>query len=678
MKKFLTFALMFVSVIALADAPLIFNGRFAKFLVPDGWQMPVSGRKFIDMTTDPTSGSGYSAASGSIGVSASSVGILWLKTGSADTAWTNVLSAISGWSVTGNAGLSAASNFLGTTDAVDLIFKANNAEVMRLTSAGEIDTNISQGYAQFNSTGGLTNFSGVSGSIMLAGSAGEPVTDSTKLWYNNNTDQLVVGAGSATSNYRLMVKQADANFGSGFAIQDATTYGSNTWEQVVSGGFLYTRNPGASLGTWTLDNVGRAGVNTQSPGAGLHVRNEASRTGDATFRTQAVASQTGDLIQGSNSGGSRLFSFDVLGNLNVPGLAATGSIYLTGSVQMSALTPSMPLVLNGSNVIATDHISLASQVSGSLPVANGGTNSIASLNNNRIMQSSGGAIVEASAITASRALVSDTNGIPTGSAVTQTELEYLFGVTGSVQTQLGLKQPLDSTLTSLAAYNTNGILTQTSADTFTGRTLVTASNRIAITNGDGVSGNPTFDVNEANIAITSLSGTLGVSKGGTGLTSTPSNGQIPIGNGTGFSLANITAGDNVTITNGSGTITVSASTGSSGGGMYLLIFGGSGTWPGSPSNCTADPCTIYHESGPTADWVSSVQRVSSAIFNVNIQSGIFSGADYVCSAIATDWGGINTAWVGMQAASPSATQMPIECRDSGGGTDCIVLLMCTD
>lgn len=54
---------------------------------------------------------------------------------------------------------------------------------------------------------------------------------------------------------------------------------------------------------------------------------------------------------------------------------------------------------------------------------------------------------------------------------------------------LASKQPLDGTLTSLAAYNTNGLLTQTSADTFTGRTI-TAGAGISVSNGDGVSGNP--------------------------------------------------------------------------------------------------------------------------------------------------------------------------------------------
>lgn len=79
------------------------------------------------------------------------------------------------------------------------------------------------------------------------------------------------------------------------------------------------------------------------------------------------------------------------------------------------------------------------------------------------------------------------------SGVSPTELGYLTGVTSPIQTQLTAKQNSDTTLTALAAYNTNGILTQTSADTFTGRTL-TAGAGITITNGNGVSGNPTVAV----------------------------------------------------------------------------------------------------------------------------------------------------------------------------------------
>ena len=96
------------------------------------------------------------------------------------------------------------------------------------------------------------------------------------------------------------------------------------------------------------------------------------------------------------------------------------------------------------------------------------------------------------------------------SAVTPTELGYLSGVTSAIQTQLAAKQDSDATLTALAAYNTNGLLTQTSANTFTGRTLTGTSQQITVTNGDGVSGNPTLSLPN-NITLT---GGINVSGGG--------------------------------------------------------------------------------------------------------------------------------------------------------------------
>jgi hypothetical protein len=50
-----------------------------------------------------------------------------------------------------------------------------------------------------------------------------------------------------------------------------------------------------------------------------------------------------------------------------------------------------------------------------------------------------------------------------------------------------------------------------------------------------------------------------VANGGTGLTTTPANGALDIGNGTGFTRTTLTAGTNVTITNAAGAITINSS-----------------------------------------------------------------------------------------------------------------------
>jgi hypothetical protein len=52
--------------------------------------------------------------------------------------------------------------------------------------------------------------------------------------------------------------------------------------------------------------------------------------------------------------------------------------------------------------------------------------------------------------------------------------------------------------------------------------------------------------------------TLGVAKGGTGLAATPTNGQLLIGNGVGYTLTTLAQGTNISITNEAGAITISS------------------------------------------------------------------------------------------------------------------------
>jgi len=55
-------------------------------------------------------------------------------------------------------------------------------------------------------------------------------------------------------------------------------------------------------------------------------------------------------------------------------------------------------------------------------------------------------------------------------------------------------QPFSSTLDALSSFNTNGIMVQTDTSEFIGRTITGTASQVTVTNGDGVSGNPTISL----------------------------------------------------------------------------------------------------------------------------------------------------------------------------------------
>lgn len=115
------------------------------------------------------------------------------------------------------------------------------------------------------------------------------------------------------------------------------------------------------------------------------------------------------MISGSGGGGGG--TGDVVG----PASSVDGEIVLfngtTGKSIKSATGTGVVHATSG--VFSVASVSLTSEVTGVLPVANGGTNSSTALNSNRFVISSGGKIVEATAVTSGRIVYGDSNGLPT-------------------------------------------------------------------------------------------------------------------------------------------------------------------------------------------------------------------------------------------------------------------------
>jgi hypothetical protein len=169
-----------------------------------------------------------------------------------------------------------------------------------------------------------------------------------------------------------------------------------------------------------------------------------------------------------------------------------------------------------------------------------------------------------------------TAGVPTFRAVVAADIPTLnqntTGSAGSVANTLTISSPLSGTSFNGSAATTIALATGY-GDTQNPFASKTANYILAAPNGSA--GVPTFraivaaDIPTLNQNTTGtaagLSATLAVASGGTGLTATPTNGQIDIGNGTGFTRTTLTAGSNVTITNGAGSITIASTGGGSSG-----------------------------------------------------------------------------------------------------------------
>jgi hypothetical protein len=163
------------------------------------------------------------------------------------------------------------------------------------------------------------------------------------------------------------------------------------------------------------------------------------------------------------------------------------------------------------------------------------------------------------------------------------------------------------------------------------------------------------------LAITYSGVALPVANGGTGITSTPTNGQIPIGNGTTYTAATLTAGTGVTITNASGAITIDATgTGGTVTSVAQSFTGGLISVAGSPITSSGTlALTVAGTSGGIPYFSSaSTWATSAALTQYGVVYGGGAGATPVATAAGTT-GQVLTATTGAAPTWQTA---------AGGGT----------
>lgn len=283
-------------------------------------------------------------------------------------------------------------------------------------------------------------------------------------------------------------------------------------------GMTFSGGPITSAGTLTLGGtlaVANGGTGAASA-INARINLLPSYTGNALKFLRINAGET-DVEWSAESGVGTVTSVDVSGGTT--GLTTSGGP-ITGSGTIT-LAGTLAIANGGTGSTSTQYCSLTTNVTGTLPIGNGGTGQTSYVNGELLIGNSIGNTLTKATLTAGSG-VSITNG------------------NGSI---------------TITATGSGG--TVTSVDVSGGTTGLTTS-------GGPIVGSGTI----------TLAGTLAVTNGGTGQT-TYTNGELLIGNTTGNTLtkSTLTAGSGVTITNGSGSITISA-TGSGGTVTSVDVSGG--------------------------------------------------------------------------------------------------------
>lgn len=326
-----------------------------------------------------------------------------------------------------------------------------------------------------------------------------------------------------------------------------------------------------------------------TPSAGMKLYNDGgvfkTKNSSGTVRQYATLDGTESLSNKSIDASS-----NTLSNISNSSIASNAAIAytklnLSGALSNSDLATNAAIarskIASGSSnhVVINDGSGNLSSVA-VIPVANGGTNSSTALNNNRVMTSSGSKIVEADAITAARALISDANGLPTHSSVTSTELGYVSGVTSAIQTQIDTKAPKASpTFTGTV---TTPLTTAGPVLTSSGGVISSEAQLATSRGGTGVNSTATFPtsgtvVTDTNTVTLSNKTISAASNTISGLTDSNLSASAAI---TRSKLASGTA-SHVIINDGSGVLsseaTLAKSRGGAGADMSSVTFPTSGT-----------------------------------------------------------------------------------------------------
>ncbi len=277
-------------------------------------------------------------------------------------AWINpdTLISTTAWSLHGNAGTTAGM-FIGTTDAHDLRFFTNNTERLRILSGGNIGIGQSAPSQLLHISGGNifldTASSGTAGQLRFSNPAGSFFT------------ALRAGAQSQNLTYTWPTTAPAAGQ---YLVSDAS--GNLSWQNngSVSSGTTNNSTLRWSGSAWVENTNVQTSAGTVTVGSNSNAASLVLNDGQATSKTATIGLST--------LGANRVYTIPEAG-ANANFVMTEGAQTINGSKTFGSAPTVSPFSTagvvknNASGLLSSGTVSLAStnDVSGILPVANGGT-----------------------------------------------------------------------------------------------------------------------------------------------------------------------------------------------------------------------------------------------------------------------------------------------------------------